>query len=403
MTPIADGVDESGLAALIERSSELKHDLVEFAYTPRLRPHLMRRLQEAADDDEELDEGEELGEGELIEVVDRFVLEGRLPGGKTVLNLFLASRRDLSVADGEMVRSWGDFVEGLFENRGMDGDAVIFLNLLDDLKYRVYSNMGPAVLRRLPKRGFVYVRLVPVRPGTPAWLVSGMMRTFARSDAAKVAQVAIQLAANAPERVFRNPEKVEQGWKMMREDRAAFVGFFGTDELVLPPTEAAERMRAYYRHRQETQLAAQSKRGRPHNIPDLSEVGILPPEMEHSDTVGLIYDEVDGLNYYDDYGMLRDLFADPGLAADRRYASVLRGYLASDTIGPLPFRRLVAAYPSTADAVFRKILRKPTFTWAEHGEALLRRRKPWYYESEPRPGISVIGDRLAELTGHQKA
>ena len=32
------------------------------------------------------------------------------------------------------------------------------------------------------------------------------------------------------------------------------------------------------------------------------------------------------------------------------------------------------------------------------GEALLRRRKARYYEHEPRPGISVIGARLKELT-----
>jgi hypothetical protein len=47
--------------------------------------------------------------------------------------------------------------------------------------------------------------------------------------------------------------------------------------------------------------------------------------------------------------------------------------------------------------VFRKILRKPGFTWAEHGEALLRRRKPWYYEHAPGPGFWVIGTRLTEL------
>src|SRR5260370_21440384 len=29
--------------------------------------------------------------------------------------------------------------------------------------------------------------------------------------------------------------------------------------------------------------------------------------------------------------------------------------------------------------------RLPDFTWAEHGETLLRRRKAWYYEREPRP------------------
>jgi hypothetical protein len=95
--------------------------------------------------------------------------------------------------------------------------------------------------------------------------------------------------------------------------------------------------------------------------------------------------------------MLRAQFADPALAAGKQYADVLRGYLRSETVGPLPFRRLAAAHPVTVDAVFRKVLRKPNFTWAEHGEALMRRRKPWYYEHEPRPGISPIGACLSEL------
>ena len=47
--------------------------------------------------------------------------------------------------------------------------------------------------------------------------------------------------------------------------------------------------------------------------------------------------------------------------------------------------------------MFRKVLRQPNFTWAEHGEALLRRRKRWYYEHAPRPDISVLGARLSEL------
>jgi hypothetical protein len=39
-------------------------------------------------------------------------------------------------------------------------------------EYRTYSNMGPAAFRPLPKHGFVYARLVPVRPVPDAWLVS---------------------------------------------------------------------------------------------------------------------------------------------------------------------------------------------------------------------------------------
>ncbi|MFG2680694.1 hypothetical protein [Streptomyces sp. NPDC048392] len=123
----------------------------------------------------------------------------------------------------------------------------------------------------------------------------------------------------------------------------------------------------------------------------------LPQELTDSDSIGVIYDEVDGLNFYADYGMLRELFADPALAGRRRYQDLLRTYLREESIAPLPIRRLAAAHPETADAVFRKLLRKPGFTWSEHGEALLRRRKPWYYANEPRPGVSVIGDRLSAL------
>ena len=82
---------------------------------------------------------------------------------------------------------------------------------------------------------------------------------------------------------------------------------------------------------------------------------------------------------------------------DKRYADALRGYLRSETIAPLPLQRLAAAHPDTVDAVFRKVLRRRDFTWAEHGEALMRRRKAWYYQHEPRPGVSVIGARLLEL------
>jgi hypothetical protein len=171
-----------------------------------------------------------------------------------------------------------------------------------------------------------------------------------------------------------------------------------SDELVLPPAEAEERLNAYYRHQQEAALARQPARRRQRNLPGVDVPALkFPPELADADTIGIIFDFTDGLNFYNEYGMLRDLFANPALAADKRYADVLRGYLRSETIGPLPFRRLAAAYPDNVDAVFRKILRKPNFTWAEHGEALLRRRKAWYYEREPRPGVSVIGARLAEL------
>jgi hypothetical protein len=377
------------LARLIERSAELKRDLVDFACSPRLERTLAAAVLEAGLD--------ELEKADAISTIDWFALQYRMRDGRTVVDRFVASRPDLDAADREMLLGWRDPVEGIFEIRSKDRDAMILLNLIDDLEYRTYSNMGPAFLRQLPKGGFVHARLVPIHPAPGAWLISGMMTTYRKSDAEYIAKVALELAAKRPELVFRNPDKVEQGWKQMREDRAGFVAFFGRDELVLPPAEAGERLNAYYRQRQEAALARKPGRHRPPSLPGLDvPIFEFPPGLD-ADTVGVIFDDVDGLNIYPDYGTLRDLFGDPVLAADKRYAEVLRGYLGSETIAPLPLQRLAAAHPDTVDAVFRKILRKREFTWAEHGEELMRRRKAWYYEREPRPGVSVIGDRLLEL------
>jgi hypothetical protein len=158
------GGGEPSLASLIERSAELKRTLVDFALSPRFERHLEQFMLEAADPYQELSEGEAIG------VIDRFALQHRLPNGKTILDQFLAVRPDLTAAHREMLRGWRDPVEGIFEIRPKNRDSLVLLNLLDDLEYHVYSNMGPAAFRRLPKGGFVHVRLVPICPvPAPGW------------------------------------------------------------------------------------------------------------------------------------------------------------------------------------------------------------------------------------------
>jgi len=80
-----------------------------------------------------------------------------------------------------------------------------------------------------PGGGFLHARLVPIRPVPGAWLVSGTMSSYLKSGAAQIARAAMEAATRRPELVFRNPEKVQRGWEQMRQDRAAFVEFFGAD------------------------------------------------------------------------------------------------------------------------------------------------------------------------------
>jgi hypothetical protein len=153
---ISQGGDEQSFACLIERSAELKRALVGFALSPRMERHLKRFMSES------VGPYEVLIEDEAIDAVDRFALLCRLPNGRTVRDQFLVSWPDLSAADREMLRGWGDPVDGIFEIRGKDGDSLILMNLVDDMEYRAYSNMGAAGCPR-PALG-LHVRLIRTLP-----------------------------------------------------------------------------------------------------------------------------------------------------------------------------------------------------------------------------------------------
>jgi hypothetical protein len=317
-------------------------------------------------------------------------------GGLAAAERFIGTERGLSRADRDLVLDWaGNSVRGVFEVRGVArrdsaGEAVIGLNLVDDLDYRVYDLGTPH-----EQGGFFAGTLLPLAEDDSAWLAAGDEIAYPQADARQVARLAIDLATREPDLVFRNQEKATQGWAYMRRDREEFVTFFGGDELVLPTREAEGRLNAYYRMRRESALAA---RGRHRAVSDTGETTFVMPEgFFEFETVGIIYDEVDGFVVVPEYGMLQAMFADPSLAADPVHANVLRAYLREDTIPPLPLRRMAAAYPDNVDAVFRRVLGNRTFTWDQNGMGLLRKRKPGYYEAEPTPGVAVLSDRVMAL------
>jgi hypothetical protein len=92
-------------ALLIERSADLKRDLVEFVHGQRFERPLTAALLEAADREAEQDETRAIG------AIDWFALHHRLPCDETVVDPFVASRPDLE-ADREMQLSWRDPVKG---------------------------------------------------------------------------------------------------------------------------------------------------------------------------------------------------------------------------------------------------------------------------------------------------
>jgi hypothetical protein len=372
-------------ADLVARSGDLKRELVEYAQQPRYHEAFREALLSQ-------DPSVMADEQKLTMFMDHFVLQHRLRNGKTVVEQFVAARPDLPEAERELLLGWRDVVEGIFEVHHRAGDALVVDNLIDDLTYRVRSNMGPAVFRRMPRRSFLITRLVPIGA---EWLISGATGVFPASERAHIYRIAADFALRQPALMFRNPDKLARGWELQRAERDRFVRFFGTDLIVLPGHELDEQMRQYQDFSRKEILAALPAPDRTRRADTPAAAFVSGSDLVESETVGVIYDEVDGLNFYAEFGLVEAVFADPALLRRRLYKQRLLDYLDDDSVSPLPFRRLADRDPDRASALFQKLLRQPNFEWHRDGENLLRERKAEFFDQPPRPSISPISERLA--------
>ena len=375
----------TAIASLLDRCAELKREMLEFSWQPRfdrdrsgvLRDHLPDRFV-----------GDE---SELIAALDYFLLQHKLRSGKTVVEHFVASRPDLPGHERELLLGWRDVVEGIFEVHGRDGDALVTENLVDELTYRVYSNMGPGVFRPLEPGGFMIGRLVPVGS---EWLISGNFACYPKSDRAAIHRSAYEIAMRHPEQAFRNPDKLARAQQQQKTVHDWFVQFFGDDFVVIPGAQLTERMQSFYafcRDQAVAELAASGKQPKnlPFHAPD------YPADLVASDAVAITHDEVDGLGLYAEFGLIGEAFADPSLLCHPEYRRRVRDYLDDPTVSPLLFERMAAHDPGRTNQVFRKLLGRKHFDWALGGEKLMRRRKPDYFDRPRLPRVVPLSDKLA--------
>lgn len=376
---------------LIGRTGDLKRQLLKFLGEPRFRSVFQQALRERFG---EVVVGDE---DEVGDFFDYFLLQHRLPDGRTLVDHFVAAHPELPEAERSMLLGWRDVVEAIFEVQRRDGEALIVVNLIDDLTYRVRSNMGPAALAPMRPGSFVIGRLVPVGD---EWVLSGYARVLPASARADAYRAVAVLARRYPALVFRNPDKLELAWELQRQERDHFIAFFGADLVVFPGHELAERMRVYghfrmYEVRDVEGMSAVERTQQisgavPHEL-DID----LPDQLGEIETVGVVYDEVDGLAFLLDFGRVEAAFASPELASDPRHRQEVLTYLKHPSISPRLLRRLAERDPQRASRLFQRVLGRPRFSWERDGEALLRRYKASYFERPVPPGVIPLSETLA--------
>ena len=385
------GVPMAVDAVLLDRAGELKRELVAFSQQPRYDRVASEVLARSDDGSEPLDEHR------AMMLWDYFVLEHRLRNGRTVVEQFVEAHPELSEPEREMLLGWRDVVQGPFEVQGRDGPALIVVNLVDDLSYRVRSNMGSSVFRQMPRRSFLITRLVAVGD---EWMLSGPTSVLRPAEHDVAYQLALELALRIPETVFRNPDKLALAWEQQRAERERFIRFFGTDLVVLPGEQAQERLNAYYAFSREEVLRSTADAAPQRGRADGPSVE-LPEDFVESETVALIFDETDGLGFYAEFGLVEEAFADPDLVRRRRYREQVLSYLHDDSVEPMVLRRLADRDPDKASVLFRRLLKRPRFEWSRDGVDLLREAKADYFTRVPRPRVSPVGERLAAFASRR--
>ncbi|MGP4103657.1 hypothetical protein [Nonomuraea sp. KM90] len=363
---------------VMKQAGALKERLVDFALSPRFA----RELDEAF----ERSHPDVLADSEVATsmIVDHFVLQQRLASGDTVIDRFLRAHPDLSPQEREMLLGWKDVVEGVFEVKEKDRDAVILFNLVDELTYRARSNMGESAFRTVGKGMFLICRLVPLGAD---WLVSAHISLFPAEARDELLIQAAEVALRNPELVFRNPDKLAAARRMLAEQREVFIEMYGAEYIVVPGEEVPSQYDAFMR--------ACMDRAQPGNTfpsPSLTYFD----EMPDAETVAIHFDPETGISFYLDFGLLQELFATPSLINRRRYRETLTSYLRGDDISPAAIRLLADPDPDNAGVVFGKLLKKKNFSWPEHGESLLRRYKARYFETPRLPTTIPVSETMAE-------
>jgi hypothetical protein len=378
-------VQVTAIATLVERSGELKRELLEFSRQPRFDRDRREVLQD------HFPSGFVYDESELVAALDYFLLQHELRSGQTVVERFVAGHRDLTEDDRELLLGWRNVVEGIFEVQRRDGDALVTENLVDELTYRVHSNMGPSVFRPLKSGGFMIGRLVPVGS---EWLISGNCACYPKSDRAAIYGTASEMAIRHPQRAFRNPDKLARAQQLQNAEHDRFVQFFGADFVVIPGAQLNERMRSFYTFCRDQLLVELAASGtQPKNVPFHS--ADYPADLVASDAVAVTHDVVEGMALYAEFGTIEEAFADPSLLRHPDYRRRVRDYLDDDAVSPLLFARMAARDPERTNQVFRKLLGRKHFDWAIDGEKLMRRRKPDYFDEPRLPRIVPVSDKLA--------
>lgn len=289
----------------------------------------------------------------------------RFDKGDTLIDRFIKKHTGLSELEIQILERWKDSFEGIFEVKALDADTARLFNLVDGREYTAASITGQEALGRLKTGALVMSRLIPL---DDIYLFSGNMYLLPPNDKKTLQELAAKIVQS------NLAAQQKKGWEMQKKYRDSFIAYFGDDLIILPGHKLGETFDAFNQFYMEQALSGmpQDKKGKYQaSAPKMQ----FPEALTQNDNIGLIFDEQEGLNFYPDFESFMAPFKNPGLLKVNGYKDVIKGYLASDSISTLPFRKMAEKYPEGSRQVYAFLFDKPDWDNEKDFNKLMEKHK----------------------------
>jgi hypothetical protein len=328
-------------------------------------------------------------EDEFHEFTDNFVYSYRFPDNLTIVDRFVSDAPDLSQKEKAVVLKWKDPVTGFFQVKRTLPDGFVAENLINEVDYTIKPTTVPQGLERSARPGGIFrAKIIPA--SDKEYIFSGIQEFFDVSEK-EILKIVASLQLENPEFAFRdNEEKIKKGFEMQRKERALFIEYFGSDEVLTEGRKLNDLMAGFMNYKLK-------KHDRP--IPE----GYKPPrikfpkELKKSKDVGIVFDEVGGQCFLFDYGLILNIFQDPDESKIKRYKEDILTYLEDDTISPIVLRRIFFRFPQNTEFVIKKVLARPEFDLKMDFDSLMEEFKPSFKGRRIFPQMMPMSERTTRI------
>jgi hypothetical protein len=198
----------------------------------------------------------QLDSGQQKLLIHRFAIEGEVDG-RTPLELFLASRTDLSLADRQLIGGWQRSFVGLLSIVQIFPNGLEVMNWVTAKHYRIqFTDLDSQTAMSRLKVGEVIIAQIG-RVVDIDWTILSPWVTLGRLGRPKLAVAVGAFRQNYPHYLYSDaPDELGAAWESVAVYHDRFVEFFGADEVTLPGAKLQARIGEFQTWMVEKQLDA---------------------------------------------------------------------------------------------------------------------------------------------------